>query len=491
MDRMQPLLPAYTALLARYACTDDEIVRETALGEAAELAKRALADGPLIDQLHELHRLAQTHVAQTWCQAAPGSAEHAARERLVRGDALPLLLALVLPHELAQRAHHEKRWRREHETLVAMFEQTDDLIVVLDADGQCDDVNPAFCACTGWSRREAVEGAAAWAQALPAGTSQRRTEQMRRDGSHFPVQWSVSPILGPKGELLSHVCIGRDVDRQQKVENSLRENDKLRAVATLAGGIAHDFNNLLGSIMGLAELCELEAAAGSRQARNLGRIREAGVKAAVLVRQMLDFSRQTPRADQRVLASELLAHAQGLLQAALPLNMQLSTEVLGDGTLSVDISQMEQVLFNLANNAAHAMRDTGGVLRIVVDHDDPHPAVQAPPPGQPGQTPLPAHPARHLRLRMIDSGSGMDRALVDKIFEPFFTTKPVGEGTGLGLAAVHGIVASHGGRIEVESTPGIGTTFSIYLPLCSDALQTTAAGPTALPSDRVPCPSGA
>ncbi|TCP02856.1 two-component system sensor histidine kinase NtrB [Rubrivivax gelatinosus] len=458
MDRVDALLPRYVELLRRIALTDSELEHETALGEATELAKTSLADGPAIDQMHELHRRAQVALAQAWRDAPPGSAEHAGRERLVRGDALPLLLALMLPHELAQRAHHEQRWRREHETLVAMFEQTDEMIVVLDLDGRCDDVNPAFCRATGWTRRQAVEGAGAWAEP-PGGTRPgRRVGPLAcSDGSTLSVQWSISPILGRKGELLNHVCIGRDVGRQQRLEDSLRENDKLRAVATLAGGIAHDFNNLLGSINGLAELCELEAVPGSRQARNLGRIRLAGDKAAALVRQMLDFSRQKPPAPQRIGLGAWLAHAEGLLRAALPHQQTLTITLAADSSVRIDLVQMEQVLLNIVRNAAQAMGPERGQVRITADRGQPATVDAAP-----GTAP------DWARVSIADTGSGIPAELLGKIFEPFFTTKPVGEGTGLGLAAAHGIVRAHGGVIEVDSQPGEGSTFSIYLPAAED-----------------------
>ncbi|MDP4300448.1 two-component system sensor histidine kinase NtrB [Leptothrix discophora] len=459
MDRVERLLVPYTTLLSRYALSPDPFVREGVLIEATELGKSVLDDGPAVDQMHEVHARAQADLAQRWRDSPEGSAPQRGREALVRGEALPLMLALQLPHELATKAHHEQRWRREHETLVAMFEQTDDLIAVLDVDGQCDDVNPAFCRSTGWTRREAVEGAGAWAEP-PQGvqTQRRRTQQRRRDGSSLLVDWSISPILGRRGELLSHVCIGRDVDRQQKIEDSLRENDKLRAVATLAGGIAHDFNNLLGSIIGLTELCELEAVAGSRQARNLGRIQQAGAKAAALVRQMLDFSRQTPPALQPIDLADWLGQAEPLLRAAMPRQQGLTVEVRDGGRIQIDPVQMEQVLLNLVRNAAQAMGDSAGQVRISADHAEPGGAGRP----QAGSTDT------HLRLRISDTGSGIPPDLLDKIFEPFFTTKPVGEGTGLGLAAVHGIVSSHAGVIEVDSQVGVGTTFSLFLPLDPD-----------------------
>jgi signal transduction histidine kinase len=291
--------------------------------------------------------------------------------------------------------------------------------------------------------------------------------QARRDGSHFNAAWAITPIHGSDGRLRSHVCIGRDVTREQQVDEGLRENDKLRAVAVLAGGIAHDFNNLLGSIIGLTELCALQAPAGSRLARNLGRIGQAGAKAAALVRKLLDFSRQKPLDLQPLPASDLLVHAEALLRAAIPADMTLAVAAEADGTVNLDLVQMEQVLLNLTRNAAHAMRQRGGEVRIVLDRAAPACTDTA--------------PGGHLRLRVIDCGEGIPAAVLPRIFEPFYTTKPVGEGTGLGLAAVHGIVSSHGGRIEVDSTPGAGTTFSVYLPLAPaaalpahDPLHTTA-----------------
>jgi signal transduction histidine kinase len=336
-----------------------------------------------------------------------------------------------------------------------MFAQADSLIVIYDSEGQIDDVNPAFMRATGWSALQAASGqVGVWSTPLPReGTENCRAEQQRSDGSRYLAEWSVSPIFGLDGRLINHVCIGRDVTRQQQIDDGLRENDKLRAVATLAAGIAHDFNNLLGSIVGLAEVCQAEAAEGTRLARNLGRIREAGDKAAALVRQMLDFSRQTPTTTQRVLMSELLLHADGLLRAALPISVQMSLRIHDDGEVSVDIVQMEQVLLNITRNAAQAMAGRAGTLELVIDRADPADA----PAGR-----------GYLRLSVTDTGIGIPPEVLNKIFDPFFTTKPVGEGTGLGLSAVHGIVSSHDGKIEVRSQPGTGTTFSIFLPLAAD-----------------------
>jgi signal transduction histidine kinase len=471
MPQVQLYVSTYAGVMADYMLAGDGMAREMALSEATEVGKQVLRAGPAVDLMFELHRRAQQALAGRWSAADATAAERAARERLVEGEAIQLLLSLMLPHDIEQRAHHERRWRRDHAKLSAMFEQTDSLMVIFDNEGQIDDVNPAFVRVTGWTALQAALGQVpAWRTPLPLhGTQHCTGEQLRSDGSAYRAEWSVSPILGSDGQLINHVCIGRDVTRQQQIDDSLRDNDKLRAVAILAAVIAHDFNNLLGAIIGLTELCQAEAVAGSRQLRNLGRVHEAGHKAAALVRQMLDFSRQTPKAAQRMRMSELLAHADALLRAAVTVGVRFEARIDQDGPVCVDPVQLEQALLNLCRNAAHAMAGRPGALTLVLDRADPTEA--RPPDG--------SQAARHMRLRVSDTGAGMPREVIKRIFEPFFTTKPVGEGTGLGLSAVHGIVTSHGGVIEVESTPGVGSTFSVFLPLDDGPL------PDAEPSPQV------
>lgn len=460
-------MPRYLGVFSSFLLAEDDLARERALAEAGECGKSLLADGPALDHLVELHGHAQRRLVQRWAQAPAGTPEHTALRQLAEGEATPLLLALILSHDLAQQAHNERRWMHDHGRGTALFEHTDDMIVVLGKQGEVDSVNPAYTRHTGWSP---LQAATRFETMFPADLPTHQTQivrnrQLRRDGSDFTVEWSISPIRTGTGEVLSHVCIGRDVTHHQKIEDGLRENDKLRAVATLAGGMAHDFNNLLGSITGLAELCELQAEPGSRMARNMGRIRQAGDKAAALVRQMLDFSRQTPRQLQAMTASDMLANSQDLLRAALPPQIQLNSHIQQDGMVQVDLVQLEQVLLNLTRNSAQAMDEEGGTIEIHVDRAEPAQAAVA------DADP----PRRHLRIRVEDDGCGMAPELLPRIFDPFFTTKPVGQGTGLGLAAVHGIVASHQGVIEVTSRPGEGTSFSIFLPLAEAQVAAASA----------------
>jgi len=344
---------------------------------------------------------------------------------------------------------------RKRGELAALIERTDAFVLVFDARGRIETVNPAFTRATGWSPLEAAaRTAAVWQYPLAVdATAIVRTEQICQDGRRFLAEWSVTPIAARDGHVFSHLCIGRDITRQQLTESALRENDKLRAVAALAGGIAHDFNNLLAAILGLTELCRLEAVDGSRQAHNLARIDEAGARAATLVRQMLDFSRQTPVAMATMELAAWLAQVVDLLRAALPAGTALKLELVEAGLVSVDPVQMEQVLLNIVRNAAHAMRGRDGDIRVVLD-------VAAP-----KSRPAEAGAPRYARLRVIDAGAGIPAHLLDKVLEPFFTTKPVGEGTGLGLSAAHGIVSNHDGLLEVESELQVGTTVSVFLPL--------------------------
>jgi PAS domain S-box-containing protein len=375
-------------------------------------------------------------------------------QRWFRMTATPLPAASLGGRGIGALVMHVDISERKRAEFAQLFEQTDAFIIVLDAQGLIETVNPAFTRATGWVSTDERLRAVRVPPSAPTNRSSRyfRREQTRRDGSRFDIDWTVSPIFGGDGRLLSHVCIGHDATRERQVREGLRENDKLRATAMLAGAIAHDFNNLLGSVIGLSELCAIEAPEGSRLARNLGRIGEASGRAAALVRQLLDFSRQSPKTTQRMHLGELLAHADSLMRAVLPPQVTLTVAIDADAPVRIDLVQWEQVLLNLTRNAVYAMRDGGGEIRIAVDL------------AEPANLPPSDASSCHLRLRLTDDGEGMAPAVIAKIFDPFFTTKPVGEGTGLGLAAVHGIVSSHDGVIEVDSEPGAGTIFSIFLP---------------------------
>lgn len=443
------LAPAYQGLFERYLCTGDDLQREEVLMAASELAKSLLPHVISLDDMLSLHQRTQARLADDWRTATPGSVQAQAYQQLASGDATPLMLAVMLPRQLEEARVARKRWQEEHGKVLAMFEQTDDFVLVFDAQGQLDYLNPAFRRATGWRLHQArPRQADLWPAELPAHhTGHWTTEQARADGTRFPATWSISPIRDQDGQLLSHVCIGRDITPLRRLEERLRQNDKLRAVTTLAAGVAHDFNNLLGSIIGLTELCALQAEAGSVQARNLGGILQASHRAAGLVKELLNFARETPLQRHPVGLGEWLHHCEPLLAVSLPGHVPLRIEVRQDAVVLIDAARIEQVLLNLVRNAGYAMRERDGEVWVVVDqfYTEEH--------------------SEAARFQVIDQGEGISPDDLPHIFDPFFTTKPAGDGSGLGLSAAYGIVRHHGGRLDVASTPGMGTVFTLLLPL--------------------------
>jgi PAS domain S-box-containing protein len=293
---------------------------------------------------------------------------------------------------------------------------------------------------------------------------------LTRDGREVPVELSLSHWQTHQGLFFSAII--RDIGERKQAEEALRQAQKMQAMGTLAGGIAHDFNNILTAILGYTELAMQDVQRDSVVWNNLQSAFIAGHRAKDLVQQILAFSRQTAVERTPVQLHLLIKEALTLLRAALPATIALQQVVDPEaGTVLADPTQMHQVLINLCTNAAHAMRDTGGTIEVHLEPIDV--TTDSPAPAQ-GLTPGP-----YVRLTVSDTGHGMTPEIMQRIFEPFFTTKSRGEGTGMGLAIVHGIVTGHGGAITVESTPGQGTTFAVYLP-CSDR-SSTAAVPTEEP----------
>jgi signal transduction histidine kinase len=254
----------------------------------------------------------------------------------------------------------------------------------------------------------------------------------------------------------------------RKLETELRQAQKIQAIGTLAGGIAHEFNNILMAILGYTSLILDDVPQDSTVWSNAQRVFQAGERAKHLVQQILAFSRQTEPEHTPVKLHILVQEALGLIQRTLPTTLTLRQDVDQDvGTVLISIPEVHQLLMNLCANAAHAMREAGGMLDIRLDTVDMEADL----------TLLPAvpQPGSYARLSVRDTGHGMTPDVVERIFEPFFTTKGVGEGTGMGLAVVHGIVTHSGGAITVESTPGEGTTFVIYMPRVAEVATTIAA----------------
>ncbi|MBF0474748.1 MAG: response regulator [Deltaproteobacteria bacterium] len=262
-------------------------------------------------------------------------------------------------------------------------------------------------------------------------------------------------------EMLKH-----EIEENKRAEQKLRQAQKMEAIGTLAGGIAHDFNNILGAIMGYTQLAMTEASPGTQLYIFLREVFNAGLRAKDLIKQILTFSRQSEQSKQPFLIGTVIKEAIKLLRASLPATIEIQQNISHQvGPVLGDPTQIHQVLMNLCANASQAMADKGGVLGISLEE-------VAVTPEQAGSMGLGA--GEYVRLRVSDTGPGIAAEIIDRIFEPYFTTKGIGEGTGLGLSTVLGIVELHGGVVKLHSEPGTGSTFSIYLPRhFSDTKQVT------------------
>jgi PAS domain S-box-containing protein len=267
---------------------------------------------------------------------------------------------------------------------------------------------------------------------------------------------------------------------RKRADDALRESQKMESLGTLAGGIAHDFNNILGAILGNLALLRDPRCAPEDSAARLVQIERSALRARHLVQQILAFGRRQDRQPLRQPLAPLVSDTLGLLRATLPASVRLQARLAPEALLvEVDGTQVQQALMNLCTNAWQAMADGAGCIEIGLE------AVRADAGTALCDAGLP--PGRCAHLRVSDDGMGMDAAVRARIFEPFFTTKPMGSGTGLGLAVVHGIVKEHRGAITVDSSPGRGTTFHLYFP-ASDAPAAAQAADRPLVAPSAPTP---
>ncbi len=357
-------------------------------------------------------------------------------------------------------------------------------IMITDAEGRIEYTNPAFTKITGY-RREEVLGQnprilksgqhpdsfyeEMWNTVLRGETWTGRFQNRRKDGVIILEEARISPVRNHAGEITHYVAVKRDVTSEVAMEKKLRESQKLEAIGTLAGGIAHDFNNILYALLGYAQLAEDELEPGTDAHQYLHEIIKAGERASSLVAKMLAFGQRAATSQSEVCLKDVVLETLGLMRASLPATIAIETDLPEDCSFVLaDPTQMQQVILNLCTNAGYAMRDTGGTLRVEIDAIVDRFGADRPPNPAPGFW---------ARLRVSDTGAGIDPAMAERIFEPYFTTKKSNEGTGLGLAIVHGIVKNHGGEISVESEVDRGTTFTILLPSAVAAGKTRGMEP--------------
>jgi PAS domain S-box-containing protein len=392
---------------------------------------------------------------------------------LLEGRPLPVDVDLH-PIEVEGRRHlllhlRDIRWRRAaHVWSEMIFRYIGDAVFITEGRGIILLASRSAAELTGYSRDELMgldiaqlhppEAVRQWQEVLPGLTEgePRVYEGLLRqkDGRMICVEWAIALFFVDGENYL--IGVARDLTERKQLEEQLRQAQKMQAVGQLAGGIAHDFNNLLQVILGYCELLLANLPQGDRMHGQVGEIRKAGDKAASLTRQLLAFSRRQVLQPEVLDLNEVVLNMDQALRRLLGERIDLVT-ILRPGLerVKADPVQIEQVILNLTVNARDAMPEGG---RLTVETDDveldedyarEHPSVR---------------PGPHVMLAVADTGAGMDAEALSHLFEPFFTTKEQGRGTGLGLATVYGIVTQSGGGISVESEPGKGSTFRIYLP---------------------------
>ena len=428
-----------------------------------------------------MHRLNDDH------QAVP-----LAEEKILQCDGTPVdVEALAVPFHFhgehgalvfLRNISERKRNEQERERMSGAIEQAAEEIIICDANGIIQYVNPAFESITGYSREEAIgqnprflkSGSQdeafyrdMWRTISSGGTWEGRFINRKKDGTLFTEEVSISPIRDRNGAIVNYVAVKRDISHQLHLEEEkaqlqiqLVQAQKMEAVGRLAGGVAHDFNNMLQAILGYTDLA-LESVHKDDFIRNdLIEVKKAAQRSVELTRQLLAFARKQPNNPKTLDINSIIS---GLLKMLVRLIGEDIDLVFNPGqdvwTVRMDPTQVDQILANLVVNARDAIAGTGKITietRNVVFDDDYC------------STHVDCIPGEYVQLAVSDSGRGMDKETLQHVFEPFFTTKASGEGTGLGLATVYGIVKQNDGLIHVYTEVGEGTSFRIYFPRFSE-----------------------
>lgn len=392
--------------------------------------------------------------------------------------------------------HYEAEQRVR--TMAAALASLEDAVIITDASSHPEGprilyTNQSFSRLSGYSENEAVSrtlqilGRASKDESfyelmestVRAGKSfQGESVNYRRDGKEFFSQWSAAPVSGTSGELAQIVFVVRDITHLRRLEENIRQSQKIEAVGRLAGGIAHDFNNLLSVINSYSDLQILKLEEGTPAMKYARQIRDAGKKGANLVAQLMTFSRRDKPNPVSLDLSVVVEDIKSMLRRVIRENIELTTEYDSPvASVRADQGQIEQALINLCVNARDAMADGGSICVAVRNRRITEETAR-----------LKGFPrtGNYVCLSVTDTGCGMDAETLKHIFEPFFTTKEIGKGTGLGLSTVYGIVRQLGGHIDVQSTPGIGTTFELFIP----ATRKAATGVVDSETEEVAIPEG-
>lgn len=406
-------------------------------------------------------------------------------EKVLRRTEALSIANTALQREIGERETIESALRESRERLKIIFDFAPDGYCMLNLKGEIIEGNRSLERISGYNREELIGknilNLSGIAPDPPSRVRLIRRESMkgrpwgpgefamnRKSGEPATVEVRSHPVI-----INNQTCILvmlRDVTEQnaqarvrENLEKQLAQGQKMEAVGTLAGGIAHDFNNILSAIIGYTELSRMDAPPGSPLHENLSQINTAGLRAKDLIQQILTFSRQHDTEIKPVPAGALIKESLKLLRASISKTIEIRQDITSDAFTLANATQLQQIMMNLCTNAAHAMGSQGGILEVSLRDTviDPSSAGQ--------DINLP--PGHYLLLTVSDTGCGMPPDVVQRVFDPYFTTKPKGEGSGLGMAVVHGIVRRYRGAIKVYSEEGKGTTVKVFLSRKANASE--------------------
>jgi signal transduction histidine kinase/CheY-like chemotaxis protein/PAS domain-containing protein len=399
----------------------------------------------------------------------------------------------ILSLEFQERLQAESALRESEEKFRSMMESMNDLVYICSKDFKVEYMNPSMIKVIG---RNAV--------GEPCYTALHNSNQICPDCVHarvmhgespesdvvFPINYrnyrvSNLPISHEDGTV-SKMTIFRDTtdyliarSEKEKVERELRQAQKLESIGTLAGGIAHDFNNILSSILGYTELALEDVEKNSVVENNLQEVYNAGNRAKNLVKQILAFARQSGDEIKPIQVDVITKEVLKLIRSSIPTTIEIKQTIESNALVMGNSTQIHQILMNLCTNAAHAMEEEGGILEVGLKDAfiDKNNMIKN----------LELRPGNYLEMKVSDTGVGISENDIESIFEPYFTTKGPGEGTGMGLAMVYGIIETYGGTISVDSNFGQGTVFTIYLPTTkrSKELRPYESGDLPCGSERI------
>lgn len=387
--------------------------------------------------------------------------------------------------------------KKSEQRYKTLFNSAGDAIFIHNPAGRLKDVNQAACDCFGYKREELLQmnmtdiESPVFAESIPGRNKEIRqqkqvifeTAYMRKNGSFIPVE--ASSCLTAYDDETSVLTIARDISERKKAEKDnkelrdrLQQAHKMETVGTLAAGIAHDLNNILFPVFGFAEMALDDVPENSEVYDNLKQLLKAAGRGRDMVRQILAFSRKSEQKPRPFQFGLIITETLKLLKAVLPSKVRIRRDITNKPLwVLADPTKIHQVIMNLCTNAVHAMSNQDGLLEIFLDQADSFPDDTFS-----GRVPAGLKQGDYLRLRIKDTGHGMEPGILERIFEPYFTTKKQGRGTGMGLSVVYGIIKGYGGEIIAESTPDFGSTFTVFLPLIDPetAGQETGSAETAL-----------